>query len=257
MNTPQPFSLRDPWGYAPLLITVMLFIFVALTGNNTAYFLVLNGLSRYTGDGLWAHLTVLGDTVVALTLLLAFAGRKPAVLWCAVLAALLATAWAQGLKHIFDELRPPAVLSAEMLHIIGPALQKHSFPSGHTTTIFVLAAVLCMQLRGLGLRGLFILIAIFVGLSRAVVGVHWPLDILAGAFGGWLSGVMGTALATRYPWGTSPRGEKILALVFIGVALYLALRSDPVYAQTQVFQIVLAVVCLGLGGWGLWKQRNK
>jgi len=89
------------------------------------------------------------------------------------------------------------------------------------------------------------------------VGVHWPLDILAGAFGGWLSGVMGCALATRYPWGTSQRGEKILALIFIGIALYLALRSDPVYAQTQVFQIVLAVVCLGLGGWGLWKRRNK
>ena len=234
-----------------------LFMFVMLTGANTTYFLALNGLSRYTGDGLWAHITVLGDTVVALTLLLAFAGRKPTVLWAGVFAALLATVWAQGLKHIFDALRPPAVLSAEMLHIIGPALQKHSFPSGHTTTIFVLAAVLCMQFRSLGWRGFFILLAALTGISRAVVGVHWPLDILAGAFGGWLSGVIGTALATRYPWGTSKRGEQILALLFIGVALYLALRSDPVYAQTQMFQIALALVCLGLGGWGLWQQRRR
>ena len=255
MQTPQPFSPLDPWVYTPLLIILTLFIFVMLTGSNIPYFMALNGLNRYTGDAVWAHITVLGDTVVALTLLLAFAGRKPTVLWAGVFAALLATVWSQGLKHIFDALRPPAVLSAEMLHIIGPALHKHSFPSGHTTTIFVLCAVLCMQFRSLGWRGFFILLAALTGISRAVVGVHWPLDILAGAFGGWLAGVMGYALTTLYPWGTSKQGQIILATVFIGIALYLALRADPVYAQTQVFQIALAVVCIGVGGWGLWKAR--
>lgn len=257
MQTPQPFSPLDPWVYAPLLIILTLFIFVMLTGTNIPYFMALNELSRYTGDAVWAHITVLGDTVVALTLLLAFAGRKPTVLWAGVFAALLATVWAQGLKHIFDALRPPAVLSAEMLHIIGPALQNNSFPSGHTTTIFVLAAVLCMQFRSLGWRGFFILLAALTGISRAVVGVHWPLDILAGAFGGWLAGVMGYALAAIYPWGTRKRGQIILATVFMGIALYLALRADPVYAQTQVFQIALAVVCIGVGGWGLWKARQR
>jgi len=257
MNSPQRLSLLDPWVYIPLLLILMLFIFVILTVNNTNYFLALNGLSNYTGDAVWAHLTVLGDTVVAITLLAAFAGRKPALLWSGILAALLAAAWAQGLKDHFDLLRPPAVLPAELLHIIGPALQKNSFPSGHTTTIFALAAVLCMQFRSIGWRGLFILIAVLAGISRAVVGVHWPLDILAGAFGGWLSGVMGTALATIFPWGTGKRGQKILAALFMAGALYLAVRSNPVYAQTQVFQIALAVVCIGLGGWGLWQQRNE
>ncbi len=256
MNTSQPFSLRDPWVYTPLLIIVMLFIFVVLTGNNTNYFMALNELSKYTGDGLWTHLTVLGDTVVALTILAAFAGRKPAVLWAGILAALLAAAWAQGLKGHFNMLRPPALLSADLLHVIGPALQKHSFPSGHTTTIFALAAVLCMQFRSSGWRALFILTAVLVGVSRAAVGVHWPLDILAGAFGGWLSGIMGSALAMIFPWGTSRRGEKILAGLFIAGALFLALRPNPVYWDTQVFQIVLAVVCIGLGAWGLWLHRN-
>ncbi|MBI3776710.1 MAG: phosphatase PAP2 family protein [Gammaproteobacteria bacterium] len=256
MNSPQLFSLRDPWVYTPLLMSLMLFSFIILSGNNTTYFLALNSLSRYTGDALWAHFTVLGDAVVAMAVLLAFAGRKPALLWSGILAALLATAWAQGLKDHFDLLRPPAVLPAELLHIIGPALQKHSFPSGHTTTIFALAAVLCMQFHSLGWRGLFILIAVLAGISRAVVGVHWPLDILAGAFGGWLSGVLGFALATIFPWGTRKHGERILAALFMTGALYLALRSDPVYVQTQVFQITLAVLSISLGGWGLWRQRN-
>ena len=256
MNPPQPISLRDPWVYTPLLIILMLFVFVVLTGNNTRYFLALNSLSTYTGDALWAYITVLGDAVVAMTLLLVFAGRKPAVLWAGILAALLAGAWAQGLKGIFELSRPPAVLPLEMLHIIGPALQKNSFPSGHTTTIFALAAVLCFQFRSIGWRGFFIVIAILAGISRAAVGVHWPLDILAGAFGGWLSGMMGTALAVIFPWGTTKHGEKILAVIFIAGALYLALRSNPVYVETQVFQIALATVCMGLGGWGLWKQRR-
>lgn len=256
MSTAHEFSLRDPWVYIPLLMVAMLFVFVILTGNNTTYFIALNHLSDYTGDALWAHITVLGDALVALTLLLAFAGRKPAVLWSGILAALLAAAWAQGLKNYFDLLRPPAVLPAELLHIIGPALQRHSFPSGHTTTVFALAAVLCMQFRNLGWRGLFILVALLTGISRAAVGVHWPLDILAGAFGGWLSGVLGVALATIYPWGAHQHGEKIIAALYMAAAVYLALRPDPVYAQTQVFQIALAVVCIGIGGWGVWQQRR-
>lgn len=257
LNTPQPFSLLDPWVYTPLLIILVLFIFVVVTGTNTTYFLVLNGLSTYTGDSLWAHLTVLGDMVITLTLLLAFAGRKPALLWSGVIAALLAVAWAQGLKGPVDQLRPPAVLPADMLHIIGPALQKHSFPSGHTTTIFALAGVLCMHFRNPGWRGLFILIAVLVGISRASVGVHWPLDILAGAFGGWLSGVMGAALATIFPWGTSKHGEKMVAVLFMAGGVYLLLRSDPIYPGTEEFQIALALACIGLGGWGLWDARKQ
>lgn len=256
MNTPQPFSLRDPWVYTPLLTVLILFLVILLTGNNTAWFIALNGLSRYTGDDFWAYLTVLGDTVVALTVLLAFAGRKPGILWAGILAALLAGTWSQGLKAVFDTLRPAAVLPAEMLHIIGPALQKHSFPSGHTTAIFALAAVLCLQFRSIGWRGFFIGIAVLTGISRAAVGVHWPLDILAGAFGGWLSGAFGTALAARLPWGTRKPAQIILVVIFLGGALLLALRSDPIYAQTWEFQIALAVICIGVAAWGLWRQRR-
>ena len=63
-----------------------------------------------------------------------------------------------------------------------------SFPSGHTlsTTAFAFAAVLCAariwpQRRGpvTLLAGLAILWTASVALSRMVIGVHWPTDVLA------------------------------------------------------------------------------
>ena len=62
-----------------------------------------------------------------------------------------------------------------------------SFPSGHTlsTTAFAYAAVLCAariwpQRRGpvTLLAGLAILWTASVALSRMVIGVHWPTDVL-------------------------------------------------------------------------------
>jgi len=54
----------------------------------------------------------------------------------------------------------------------------HSFPSGHSSTIFMVCLILCTILPKL--KYLFIVIAFIVALSRVVVGAHFFLDILAG-----------------------------------------------------------------------------
>jgi undecaprenyl-diphosphatase len=55
-----------------------------------------------------------------------------------------------------------------------------SFPSGHATFSFALAtAIYFYTNHKIGL--LFILGATLIGLSRIIVGIHWPFDILAGA----------------------------------------------------------------------------
>jgi len=62
-----------------------------------------------------------------------------------------------------------------------------SFPSGHTLAVatFATAATLCVLKIKPGAQGIAIALAtlwiFFVGLSRLVLGVHWPTDVLAAA----------------------------------------------------------------------------
>ena len=54
-----------------------------------------------------------------------------------------------------------------------------SFPSGHATTAFAAAVVLAFWYPRQA--GVFVGVAVLVGLSRIVLGVHFPSDVLAGS----------------------------------------------------------------------------
>src|SRR5262245_27932055 len=111
------------------------------SGTNEALFLQLNRLGPQTSDAFWASLTMLGDGTVAFALCLLLARRRPELLWAVVPGALLSTAWSRACKLLLEIPRPPAVLAADTIHIVGPAHHYHSFPSGHATTAFALAAL--------------------------------------------------------------------------------------------------------------------
>ena len=70
-----------------------------------------------------------------------------------------------------------------------------SFPSGHATTAFAAAVVLTLWFP----RGAvpFLGLAVLVGCSRVMLGVHFPSDVLAGAL---LGSIVATA-AHAYTWG--------------------------------------------------------
>jgi membrane-associated phospholipid phosphatase len=107
-------------------------------------------------------------------------------------AALVGAAASALIKVTVERLRPP--LSDPNVTTLVDLPSGYSFPSGHATTAFAAAAavgVLHPRLRW-PLLGL----AAVVGFSRVYLGVHWGLDVLAGATLGTGIGI-GCALLAR------------------------------------------------------------
>lgn len=92
------------------------------------------------------------------------------------------------LKNSLKRLRPCDLTPS--IHSLITASDKFSFPSGHTSAAFCLCVMTSLMFGGVS--AVMFIWAAAVGLSRVIVGVHFPGDIVAGALLG--SGVaLGTA----------------------------------------------------------------
>lgn len=67
-----------------------------------------------------------------------------------------------------------------------------SFPSEHMSVFMAIAVAMFLLNKKAVI--VFLIIAILIGLSRIVIGVHYPLDIIAGIFVGALVGLFFTKL---------------------------------------------------------------
>lgn len=93
------------------------------------------------------------------------------------------------LKNGCQRRRPPETIPSFCSVI--KAYDRFSFPSGHTGSAFLLAAMIAAH-YGI-LAAPVYLWAGAVGLSRVVLGVHFPSDILAGALiGGVIASIVNT-----------------------------------------------------------------
>jgi undecaprenyl-diphosphatase len=82
------------------------------------------------------------------------------------------------LKILFHAPRP--FVTFTQVHPLIAETPFTSFPSGHATVFFALAMVVYLYHKRLGY--IFFFCAILIALSRIIVGVHYPVDIIAGTF---------------------------------------------------------------------------
>ena len=138
-----------------------------------------------------------GGIFVAIALLLALRrGRRslaPLVLVLTAICAADGIAWL--LKRLIGRVRPP--LQLPDIHALVSLPTSGSFPSGHSTAAFAGATVLALALRRGPVTAALFALAAAVAYSRLYLGVHFPLDALAGAALGVVVGAATWAVARR------------------------------------------------------------
>ncbi len=111
----------------------------------------------------------------------------------------LAGATSSILKQIFARARPEIVPHLD-------TFSNLSFPSGHATNATAILLLCALLLPGRN-RGLWLTVALIgaaaVGLSRLLLGVHWPSDVVAGWL--WGAGFALTGYATAKRLGDAQR----------------------------------------------------
>ncbi|MFO7865533.1 MAG: phosphatase PAP2 family protein [Candidatus Aminicenantes bacterium] len=253
-------KISPVWIWGPPLIFSLLAGVIFIFGWNRQLFLMVNGLSSYTGDTLWSVLTFFSDGLVSFVILFPLILRKPRWIWAVLIAAVLFAVFGQTIKHLAQVPRPPKVLSPQDFHVIGPAWGHYSFPSGHSSTAFNLAGVFALTTPRKWLRFLLIGAAVMAASSRMVVGVHWPVDVLAGAAFGWVTIWAGLRLADHSAWGWTGWGQKILGAVLLAASVTLFFVNHTGHSGIMGFQRAVAVVFFVWGGYKyiqVWERPKK
>ena len=170
----------------------------------------LNSLGSTTFDSFWNIVTV---TIYWSPLFLLFIAlyffkfpKKQAFIYLivTVLMILFVTTLTELFKEVFQRLRP--VNNPEInpyLRIIRNS-SSYSFFSGHASSSFSIASIVCLFLRKkIKFIGLFFIWPLLFIYSRLYFGLHYPSDILAGAIAGVLSAFLfyklGRWLVLKYP----------------------------------------------------------
>lgn len=260
----RPLQRWLAWSLPAIALLVLAFWLQTLPPQRDL-FLILNHWAAHYPAGLWSFLTLLGEADILFVLL------SPLLLWrpqamMAVLAAVpVGGLFSVVFKRLYEAPRPAAVLDVAQFQVIGPLLHNVSFPSGHTVSAFACAAAVLATLitqtssaskNRLANAGSFNVIAVMgfvavfslamaIGFSRVAVGAHWPVDVLAGASGGWLAGLSGAGVAGvagRFPaLRQSLRNQRVLGAVLGATGLWLLWRPTD-YPQ-GVLAVWLAAGC--------------
>ncbi len=169
-----------------LIVFIQCFIFFVglyiFKKYDNELFLQINPNSKNFFSYLFIFFTTMTDgIIVLLTMSLLYRFRKEYFL-PATIALMIAGVLVYILKEYFAVSRPAHHFNASEMTLLGRNLRSYSFPSGHAVSAMILA----LYLRGNSPRLFFyLMLGGFCGLSRVLVGVHFPSDVWAGCWLGY------------------------------------------------------------------------
>ena len=175
------------------------FLVICLTGlallpfyKKGAIELIINAYHHPVLDDFFRMITHLGDGLILIIPIILFIFHKYCYLVLLTLSTLIHLVLVHiGKKWIFQGMPRPAEFFKDISFYEVPGIQLHhwgSFPSGHTTTAFMLASFFYLVLpKKIKIHAFLMGIASIVGLSRVYLMQHFLMDIWAGAILGVVS----------------------------------------------------------------------
>lgn len=183
-----PGSSLPPGGRAPARDAPVAWQRLAILSGEWRWCAIANRwAARRTIEALFQWVSRLGDGVFwyVLMAVLYLAGHHHAAIHMAV-TGLAATALYRQLKRWTRRPRPYRVHAGIVARM--PPLDEFSFPSGHT--LHAVAFTLVALAHVPWLAPLLVPFTMLVGMSRVVLGLHYPSDVLAAILvGGVLAGL--------------------------------------------------------------------
>ncbi len=167
------------------------------------------------------------------------------------LTLLTVSVWNPMIKNIALRKRPYMAHSGvKCLKPIDPgadvmdvAAQGYSFPSGHSSSTAGTygAAALCIKKRWLTVTA--VILVFLVGVSRFVLGVHYPTDVMAG----WALGVISMLIVTALERKLKQRWLLYLILILTAV-------PGLFYCTTNDYFTAFGMLC-GMAGGDLFERK--
>ena len=155
------------------------------------------------GKPLGKVFSFLGGEIICFVvmIIILFCYRKEVGKRCAP-ALMAASAWFAMVKNVAFRVRPYMVETDPKIEIwqlpekdakaMDIVQQGYSFPSGHSAMTLSLYGSLSMEVRKRWMWFLSIALVILIGVSRFLVGAHYPTDVLAG----WVLGLLSIGFST-------------------------------------------------------------
>lgn len=189
--------MRSPlaWGMGLIVATLLLGLWIASAGTPGIDPAIVRALEGFRArPGFWLAMTRIGDGELRVPVTFAFAAflvfrrQLPAAL-VLISVTLVQSLTNSALKSLFARPRPDLLAHLDTTFDL-------SYPSGHAAqnaAIYLLVALLIDR----RLLAIALPLVLLIGVSRIILGVHWPSDVL----GGWLEGagfaLIGVAIARK------------------------------------------------------------
>ena len=210
-------------------------LFALINRANTAFLDAVIGQIGGFGDGLVVALLI--SCVMLFRLRLGIA---------ALIGFIASGLFSQILKRLFDTPRPPAVM--EHVHVLGAALQSHSFPSGHATScgVMMLLAFMLWK-RNQWQAWVFAALFAVAAYGRVYGGVHFPIDVWVGLGIGLASMSAAKHWIMRMPkrdWESSDWAWKVPAVILMIEAVVLGLGYKIQPSTASLLPLIVPVAAL-------------